>query len=76
MSYQFYLMLPNVTTLRRAPAGCVCGPSINAFRVSGVYQRGSEQQDLYTKQGVAVTVEAAAMAGVPLAGTEWIPGQG
>jgi hypothetical protein len=24
---------------------------------------------------VALTVEAAAMAGVPLAGTEWIPGQ-
>jgi hypothetical protein len=24
---------------------------------------------------VALTVEAAAMAGVPLAGTEWIPGR-
>jgi hypothetical protein len=25
---------------------------------------------------VALTVEAAAMAGVPLAGTNWIPGRG
>jgi hypothetical protein len=25
---------------------------------------------------VALTVESAAMAGVPLAGTSWIPGQG
>jgi len=25
---------------------------------------------------VALTMEAAAMAGVPLAGTEWIPGKG
>ena len=25
-------------------------------------------------QGFALTVEAAAMAGVPLAGTDWIPG--
>jgi hypothetical protein len=25
---------------------------------------------------VALTVESAAMAGVPLAGTNWIPGQG
>ncbi len=30
-----------------------------------------EREDL-----VALTVEAAAMAGVPLAGTDWIPGQG
>jgi glutamate synthase domain-containing protein 2 len=30
-----------------------------------------EREDL-----VALTVEAAAMAGVPLAGTEWIPGRG
>jgi glutamate synthase domain-containing protein 2 len=30
-----------------------------------------EKEDL-----VALTVEAAAMAGVPLAGTSWIPGQG
>jgi glutamate synthase domain-containing protein 2 len=29
-----------------------------------------EREDL-----VALTVEAAAMAGVPLAGTEWIPGR-
>ena len=29
-----------------------------------------EREDL-----VALTVEAAAMAGVPLAGTNWIPGQ-
>ena len=25
---------------------------------------------------VALTIEAAAMAGVPLAGTDWIPGRG
>jgi len=25
---------------------------------------------------VALTMEAAAIAGVPLAGTEWIPGKG
>jgi glutamate synthase domain-containing protein 2 len=30
-----------------------------------------EREDL-----VALTVEAAAMAGVPLAGTQWVPGQG
>jgi glutamate synthase domain-containing protein 2 len=30
-----------------------------------------EKEDL-----VALTVESAAMAGVPLAGTSWIPGQG
>ena len=30
-----------------------------------------EREDL-----VALTVEAAAMAGVPLAGTDWIPGRG
>ena len=30
-----------------------------------------EREDL-----VALTVEAAAMASVPLAGTNWIPGQG
>ncbi|HXS29426.1 MAG TPA: hypothetical protein VN755_01220, partial [Steroidobacteraceae bacterium] len=29
-----------------------------------------EREDL-----VALTVEAAAMAGVPLAGTEWVPGR-
>ena len=29
-----------------------------------------EREDL-----VALTVEAAAMAGIPLAGTSWIPGQ-
>ena len=29
-----------------------------------------EKEDL-----VALTVEAAAMAGIPLAGTSWIPGQ-
>jgi hypothetical protein len=30
-----------------------------------------EREDL-----VALTIEAAAMAGLPLAGTNWIPGQG
>jgi hypothetical protein len=33
--------------------------------------RNLEPEDL-----VAVTIEAAAMARVPLAGTSWIPGQG
>jgi hypothetical protein len=32
--------------------------------------RNLEPEDL-----VALTVEAAAMAGVPLAGTDWIPGR-
>ena len=35
------------------------------------YEQNLEPEDL-----VALTVEAAAMAQVPLAGTDWIPGQG
>jgi glutamate synthase domain-containing protein 2 len=36
----------------------------------------SDLRNLEPEDLVALTVEAAAMAGVPLAGTEWIPGQG
>jgi hypothetical protein len=35
----------------------------------------SHLRNLDTEDLVALTVEAAAMARVPLAGTDWIPGQ-
>jgi hypothetical protein len=35
----------------------------------------SHVHNLEPEDMVALTVEAAAMAGVPLAGTNWIPGQ-
>jgi len=36
----------------------------------------SHVHNLEPEDLVALTVEAAAMAGVPLAGTDWIPGRG
>jgi len=36
----------------------------------------SHVHNLEPEDMVALTVEAAAMAGVPLAGTNWIPGRG
>jgi glutamate synthase domain-containing protein 2 len=36
----------------------------------------SDLRNLEPEDLVALTVEAAAMAGVPLAGTEWVPGRG
>ena len=36
----------------------------------------SHVHNLEPEDLVALTVESAAMAGVPLAGTNWIPGQG
>jgi hypothetical protein len=36
----------------------------------------SHVHNLEPEDMVALTVEAAAMAGVPLAGTKWIPGRG
>ena len=36
----------------------------------------SDVHNLEPEDLAALTVEAAAMAGVPLAGTNWIPGQG
>jgi glutamate synthase domain-containing protein 2 len=52
----------NVMTLELQTIARACGKSD---------VRNLEPQDL-----CALTVEAAAMAGVPLAGTEWIPGRG
>lgn len=50
-----------VMTLEAQAIGRACGKS---------HLHNLEPEDL-----VALTVEAAAMAGVPLAGTDWIPGQ-
>ena len=36
----------------------------------------SHVHNLEPEDMVALTMEAAAIAGVPLAGTEWIPGKG
>ena len=36
----------------------------------------SHVHNLEPEDLVALTVESAAMAGVPLAGTNWVPGQG
>ncbi|MEO0655276.1 MAG: FMN-binding glutamate synthase family protein [Pseudomonadota bacterium] len=52
----------SVLTLEAQTIARACGKS---------HVRNLEPEDL-----CALTVEAAAMAGVPLAGTEWIPGQG
>ncbi len=38
--------------------------------------RESDVRNLEPEDLVALTVEAAAMARVPLAGTDWIPGNG
>jgi hypothetical protein len=35
----------------------------------------SHIRNLESEDMVALTIEAAAMAGVPLAGTDWIPGK-
>jgi hypothetical protein len=35
----------------------------------------SDVHNLEPEDLVALTIEAAAMAGVPLAGTDWIPGR-
>lgn len=37
---------------------------------------GNRMSTTWSANLVALTIEAAAMAGVPLAGTNWIPGQG
>ena len=52
----------HVLTLEAQTLARACGKS---------HLRNLEPEDL-----VALNVEAAAMAGVPLAGTQWIPGQG
>ena len=52
----------NVMTLELQTIARACGKS---------HVHNLEPEDL-----VALTVEAAAMAGVPLAGTDWIPGRG
>jgi hypothetical protein len=36
----------------------------------------SDVHNLEPEDMAALTIEAAAMAGVPLAGTDWIPGRG
>ena len=52
----------NVLTLELQTLARACGKS---------HVHNLEPEDM-----VALTMEAAAMAGVPLAGTEWIPGKG
>ena len=52
----------NVLTLETQTLARACGKS---------HVHNLEPEDL-----AALTIEAAAMAGVPLAGTSWIPGQG
>jgi hypothetical protein len=52
----------NVLTLECQTIARACGKS---------HVHNLEPEDL-----CALTVEAAAMAGVPLAGTDWIPGRG
>ena len=51
----------NVLTLETQTLARACGKS---------HVHNLEPEDL-----AALTIEAAAMAGVPLAGTEWIPGK-
>ena len=52
----------NVLTLELQTLARACGKS---------HVHNLEPEDM-----VALTMEAAAMAGVPLAGTDWIPGKG
>jgi methylamine---glutamate N-methyltransferase subunit C len=51
-----------VLTLEAQTIACACGKS---------HLHKLEPEDL-----VALTIESAAMAGVPLAGTDWVPGRG
>ena len=66
-----YLTPPRVVFEPDVPTPSVssCQPLARACGKSHVHNL--EPEDM-----VALTVEAAAMAQVPLAGTKWIPGQG
>ena len=52
--------------------------TVRVFRLLGIARAcgKSHVHNLEPEDMVALTMEAAAMAGVPLAGTEWIPGKG
>ncbi len=47
----------------------------HGFRKTGAESEGAVR-NLEPEDLAALTVEAAAMAGVPLAGTNWVPGRG